>query len=152
MCSYYKVNIVITTEVEARVDQVREGFTQDLFLKLNPPFPKVRLERFDGCTKGDIVEMELNFGLWKERWRSDITDSEVTDSLFRFIDVGTTLPFPFSKWRHHHIVKEVEGKTIIVDDIEYFAKNNVLSALLFPLLYLQFLYRKPVYKKTFSKT
>ena len=64
--------MAIKTEVEVSVNQVREGFTKDLFLKLNPPFPKVRLKRFDGCLKGDIVEMELNFGLWKDRWRSDI--------------------------------------------------------------------------------
>lgn len=133
------------------VEKVSEAFTKDLFLQLNPPFPKVTLERFDGCTKGDIVQMELNFGLWKDRWRSDITENEESEGLFRFIDVGSVLPFPFSKWKHQHTIKKENGKTLIVDDIEYSAKNVVLTTLLFPLLYLQFLYRKPIYKRVFSK-
>ena len=145
------MRIQIKTEVRSDWKKVESLFNEDLFLKLNPPFPKVRLNRFDGCQKGDIVEMELNFILWKDRWRSDITSNSSNEDGFDFVDEGTKLPFPFKYWRHHHKVEKSENGSLIIDDISYKSLNSVLSLVLYPLLYLQFLYRKPVYKKTFSE-
>lgn len=45
----------IITKVHQDYLSVMEGFTEELFLQLNPPFPPVKLKRFDGCNKGDIV-------------------------------------------------------------------------------------------------
>lgn len=144
------MRIQIKTEVQSDWKVVESLFNQDLFLKLNPPFPKVRLNRFDGCIKGDIVEMELNFIFWKDIWRSDITSNGSSDQGFDFVDEGAKLPFPFKYWRHHHKVEKSGDKSIIIDDITYKAINPFVTLALYPLLYLQFLYRKPVYKKTFS--
>ena len=144
------MKIKISTAVNADLKTVIGGFNSELFLQLNPPFPKVALERFDGCKKGDVVKMKLNFILWKDEWRSDIIHHEVSTEHFLFIDEGTTLPFPFSQWKHQHLIERTGDKTIITDNIEYFAKNHILTFLLYPLLYLQFLYRKPIYKKIFG--
>lgn len=139
----------ISTAVKSSLQEVEQGFTQELFLKLNPPFPKVKILRFDGCKQGDLVSLELNFLISKQNWVSEITYDRTDSSVFEFVDEGRKLPFPFSQWKHHHIVK-TEGKSVlIIDDIDFMAYNKVFSLLVYPLLWLQFMYRKPVYRKVF---
>lgn len=145
------MRICIRTHVNSNWHEIEEQFNETLFLKLNPPLPKVQLIRFDGCKKGDVVEMELNFGLWKDQWISDITFNNRTEQGFEFIDKGSKLPFPFKYWKHHHIIQKSEKGTVIIDDITYRSLNRLVTLLMYPLLYLQFLYRRPIYKRTFSK-
>ncbi|MFY0591648.1 SRPBCC family protein [Roseivirga sp.] len=144
------MRIRVATEVAKPVSAVKAGFTEDLFLKLNPPFPRVKLLRFDGSLKGDFVALELNFLIAKQKWISEITFDKETEQSFEFIDEGVMLPFPFSSWKHHHkLVSKGKGCEII-DDIEYQAGNKLMTVLLYPLLVLQFLYRKPVYRRIFQ--
>lgn len=145
------MRITLQTEVTEHWTKVKEGFNGDLFLQLNPPLPKVKLLRFDGSEKGDLVSMELDFILWKDQWTSLITSDSETESGFDFIDEGEKLPFPFKRWKHHHIVKEKQPGSVIIDDIQFSSGIFILDLLLYPLLYLQFLYRKPIYKRVFSK-
>lgn len=145
------MNITITTSVEKDFLAVKSGFTQDLFLALNPPFPKVKLLRFDGCEKGDIVSLQLNFIFFKQTWESVITEDETSNKEFRFIDEGIKLPFFFKYWRHHHRVISSENGAKIIDDITFKTPLLIPEFLMYPTLYLQFLYRKPVYKKFFKK-
>lgn len=145
------MRLKIKTQVNASLKEVKDGFTQELFLTLNPPFPPVKLLQFDGCKAGDQVALELNFILFKQRWISDIITDEHVDGRWYFIDEGIKLPFFISKWRHHHEVKQMpSGGSVIIDDI-YFTTGVVISDLImYPLLYGQFLYRKPIYKRVFS--
>lgn len=146
------MNLVIFTQVEKNHLEVKEGFTQDLFLSLNPPFPPVKLLQFDGCETGGKVALELNFILFKQKWISDITYDKTDASLFEFIDVGVTLPFFLKSWKHHHKVKLLpNGGSEIVDDITFKTPFILMDFLLYPTLYLQFLYRKPIYKRLFKK-
>ncbi|MEM7107374.1 MAG: hypothetical protein AAF519_04040 [Bacteroidota bacterium] len=146
------MRLTITTQVLASHLDVKEGFTEDLFLSLNPPFPPVRLIRFDGCSKGDQVQLELNFILFKQRWHSDITYDLTNEHTFQFIDIGVKLPFFLKQWSHHHIVNKVDDKrSEIIDDITFSSPFRLMDFILFPALYLQFLYRKPIYKKIFNK-
>lgn len=55
------MQITLQTAVEKSHLQVMEGFTESLFSRLAPPFPPVKVLRFDGCKAGDIVDLELNF-------------------------------------------------------------------------------------------
>ncbi|MEM9856084.1 MAG: hypothetical protein AAF843_01935 [Bacteroidota bacterium] len=146
------MRLKISTEVSASHLSVKEGFTEELFLKLNPPFPPVKLIKFDGCTKGDKVQLELNFLLFKQRWHSDITYDLTDEHTFQFIDIGVKLPFFLKRWKHHHIVNRInDQKSEVIDDITFSSPFWVMDILLFPALYLQFLYRKPIYKKIFNK-
>lgn len=145
------MHLSISTKVRAYYLQVKEGFTQDLFLKLNPPFPPVKLLRFDGCKKGNQVILELNFILFKQKWESDITMDNTDDKVFEFVDVGVRLPFFLKSWNHHHIVRHIsENECEIVDDIHFNTPFILLDYLMYPALYLQFLYRKPIYRKIFN--
>ena len=144
------MNIIISTKVNQNLLKVWEGFNLELFSKLAPPFPPVKVKEFGGCLTGDKVHLELNFILFKQDWISDIVDQKRTESEIYFIDEGTKLPFFLKYWKHRHrLVKDDEG-TLIIDDISFKTPTILTDYLFYPLMYLQFLYRKPIYKKVFE--
>lgn len=143
--------LVITTRVEEPVERVFAGFTRDLFLRLNPPFPPVTLERFDGMTPGDEVHLLLRFPVWPQRWVSRITERVESDAERYFVDEGVTLPFFLKRWHHRHVIRREGEGSLIIDDITFATPHPLLDILLYPALFLQFLYRKPVYRRVFRK-
>jgi len=144
------MKIEIKTKVGATVNRVKEGFDEKLFLSLSPPFPPVRVLRFDGCKKGDRVGLQLNFLLFKQNWESLITAEVSTESEFSFVDEGVVLPFFLKRWKHHHLVlSEPKGGSCVIDDISFSTGWVLTDYLMYPLLYFQFLYRKPIYRKVF---
>lgn len=144
------MNIKISTSVNSSIENVWQKFDSKLFLKLAPPFPPVKLIRFDGCLTNDVVELELNFFGFKQRWDALIIEHQITETEIYFIDKGAKLPFFLKSWNHKHIIKKTENGTEIIDNINYESKNSFFTLLLFPVLYFQFLYRKPIYKKYFK--
>ena len=144
------MNIKISTKVNQSLSKVWEGFNLELFAKLAPPFPPEEVKEFGGCLKGDKVHLELNFILFKQDWISDIIDQKRTESEIYFIDEGTKLPFFLSYWQHRHRLVKNGESTIIIDDITFKTPTILTDYLFYPLMYLQFLYRKPIYKKVFE--
>lgn len=145
------MQITISTTVNEHFLAVKEGFNQDLFSSLSPPFPPVKLLRFDGSKKGDIVSLELNFLFFKQIWTSEIIEDHTSESEFYFVDKGIKLPFFLGNWQHkHRLIGRGTSKTEIRDEIHYQGSNWILTPLLYPALYLQFLYRKPIYRRIFS--
>ena len=145
------MKLTIQTSVQQSYQQVWAGFTKDLFTKLSPPFPPVKVIRFDGCLKGDIVELELNFLVFKQSWKSLITDQQTTDVDIFFLDEGIKLPFFLSSWRHYHRIIKDSNSTIIADEIEFRTPTILTDYLLYPLLWAQFAYRKPIYRSVFNR-
>lgn len=145
------MNILIRTPVGQDYRQVWQGFNRDLFSALAPPFPPVRLLRFDGSLQGDEVHLELNFIFFRQKWTSLIIDQRESPAEIYFVDQGIALPFFLKSWHHRHrIVREGAG-SVIIDDITFQSPFWLLDFLLFPTLYLQFLYRKPIYRRLFGK-
>jgi len=144
------MRIHIQTLVKAPWKQVQEGFDANLFKKLSPPFPKVELQRFDGCKAGDKVQLRLNFLLFSQKWHALVIEDGLLENGFFFIDIGEKLPFPLRKWQHRHEIKSSVGGTIISDDIRYSTGLWLIDLLAYPLLWAQFIYRKPVYRKIFK--
>lgn len=145
------MNLKITTLVKAPFNKVKNGFDEKLFKQLNPPFPPVKLLRFDGSSKGDLVSLQLNFIFFKQNWTSKITEDYQDQEYFYFIDQGIKLPFFLKKWRHKHIVNKTNSGAEIVDDIYFRTPFRLFDFIMYPLLWLQFMYRKPVYKKYFKE-
>ena len=131
-------------------DRIKQGFTKQLFLSLNPPLPKVKLLQFDGCKSGDVVGLELNFILFRQKWVSEIVEDDEHEQVWYFIDKGILLPFFLSFWEHRHIVESGESGSVIIDDISFSTGFLITDLFLYPLLSLQFLYRKPIYRKWFK--
>ncbi|WP_247235385.1 hypothetical protein [Telluribacter sp. SYSU D00476] len=140
----------IHTPVSAPIRKVWEGFDKSLFLKLSPPFPPVRLLRFDGSHKGDTVSLELNFFLFQEQWTSLITEQESDQEEIFFIDKGIKLPFFLKYWRHKHRLLRQGTGTVIADEIEYRTPFILFDYLMYPVFWAQFAYRKPIYRKVFQ--
>lgn len=126
------------------------GFNQSLFEALNPPFPPVKLLRFDGSTKGDVVSLELDFILFKQVWESHIVEHGQTSKEWYFVDEGRKLPFFLRYWRHRHRVVQAGTHARIIDNITFKTPFWLMDYLLYPVMWLQFAYRKPVYKRVFQ--
>ena len=144
------MRIKVKTNVRATLAEVKDEFNQDLFLQLSPPFPKVGLQFFEGSRKGDLVSLELNFGLFKQTWISKIVEDGEEDGNWFFIDEGTQLPFFLKSWSHLHVVESQSEGSLIIDDISYTTGTIFTDLVMYLLMLGQFLYRKPIYKRVFS--
>ncbi|MGA0558021.1 SRPBCC family protein [Larkinella sp. VNQ87] len=145
------MKISLYTTVEQDYQRVWAGFDLRLFNKLSPPFPPVKVVRFDGCLKGDTVHLRLNFLLFKQDWISLIIDQQETEEEIFFIDKGTQLPFFLAFWQHKHRIIRQGNQTRIGDEITFRTPTRLTDVLLYPLFYALFAYRKPIYKKTFRR-
>jgi len=144
------MKILIKTKVEKNYNDVFEGFDENLFLELKPPLLPLKLLRFDGSRKGDEIHIQLGAGFVKQRWDALIVEDGEKEGELYFIDKGIQLPFFLKEWTHHHrVLKSNEGATI-VDEIYFKSPFFLFDYLLYPILYLQFYARKPVYKRVFK--
>ncbi|WP_143959370.1 SRPBCC family protein [Litoribacter populi] len=143
------MRISIKTLVNQDIGKVKSQFNSELLQKLSPPFPKVTIKRFDGIDLDNQFEMELNFGFFTQRWLGKVTRSYEGKESFFFIDEGDKLPFFLKSWKHQHLLISKNGKTEIVDNITFEGRALPLTLLLYPAMWLQFLYRKPIYKRLF---
>ena len=145
------MHVTLRTAVAQPPAQVMAGFTRELFVALAPPFPKLRLLRFDGCRTGDQVEIELDTLVKRLLWTSLIVDDgQLADGTLFFVDEGQALPPPLRYWRHRHLIEPgPNGGSIIVDDLEYRTATPALDALLYPAMWAQFAWRKPIYRRWF---
>ncbi|MVM30536.1 hypothetical protein GO755_10870 [Spirosoma sp. HMF4905] len=147
------MQFVLKTQVNQSLSIVWSGFNRSLFEQLSPAFPPVNVVRFDGCLRGDVVHLQLNFFLFRQDWISLIVDQQTSNEEIYFIDQGTRLPFFLTFWRHRHglcrSVDELTGQeqTIIIDDVTFRTPFLLTNYLLYPILWLQFAYRKPVYRR-----
>lgn len=147
------MKIYIATKVEENYKNVFARFDKDLFLALKPPLIRLNLTRFDGCLTGDKVEMTLGMLGIQQTWTALIVDQKESKDEIYFIDEGQIIPPPIKTWRHRHgIQKLAEAQTLIIDDIEFSTGHKLLDVLMYPIMYLQFWYRKPVYRRYFSKS
>ena len=146
------MHINLRTAVAQAPARVMAGFTRELFLALAPPFPRFTLRRFDGCRRGDQVEIELHAGPQTLHWTSLITDhGQLPDGTHFFVDEGQQLPPPLRFWHHRHLIQPgPQGGSLIVDAIEYRTASPLVDALIYPVMWAQFAWRKPIYKRWFS--
>ena len=147
------MHLILRTAVAPPPAQVMAGFTRALFEALAPPFPRLRVLRFDGCRTGDHVDIELNLLVKRLRWTALIVDDgQLPDGTLFFVDEGQQLPPPLRYWRHRHLIEPGPGGTsVVVDNLEYRTASKVLDALLYPAMWAQFAWRQPIYRRWFGK-
>jgi ligand-binding SRPBCC domain-containing protein len=145
------MRLSISTIVDLDYLSVKQQFDASLLKKLSPPFPKVSILRFDGIRAPDQVVMELDFLFFKQRWEGKIVEDFLDENEFRFVDVGVKLPFFLKEWQHTHRLINQGNRTLIKDEIQYKSGNKIFTVLLYPVMVLQFLYRKPIYKRLLSR-
>lgn len=146
------MEIRISTLVKGNYLEVLQQFDQELLEKLTPPGLQIKLLQYDGSKRGDIVHIRIFIlGFIMQEWVSEITDTGRDKRHAFFIDEGKTLPTFLRSWKHAHIVENHQENSKIIDKIEFRTPFKLLDWAIFPLLYLQFAYRKPIYKKVFGK-
>ncbi len=144
------MKISIKTTVAGIPRSIFSRFTEDLFRALAPPFPSVRVIQFDGCYVGDTVSVELNFLFFRTMWTSIIEEQGSHEHEIYFTDRGVLLPFFLSAWHHTHIIRTLDAEhSAIIDTITFEAHHPILTFIISPFIIMQFLYRKPVYKRYF---
>lgn len=151
MSRFLFMKVQIKTRVNKDFKHVFQRFDIHLFMKLKPPFIGLSVIRFDGCKTGDIVHVEINILGMKQKWISEITEYVENSEEIYFVDEGKVLPKPLRYWKHKHVIQKSIDSSVIIDDISYSTNRKILDFLLFPLFFLQFFYRKPVYKSYFRK-
>lgn len=144
------MRLLLTTalaESDPRVVLAR--FDEALFRALAPPFPRLRVDRFDGCRRGDVVAVTMDWGFGQQSWVSRITDTGQSDTEVWFVDEGESLPWPFRQWRHRHVITAdpARGGTVITDDLTYHTASPALDWLARPALWALLAYRKPIYRR-----
>lgn len=145
------MRITIPVLVQQPPEVVWASFDETLFRKLSPPFPPARLLRFDGSMPGNEVHVELNFLFFRQTWVSVITEQRETPEEIYFVDEGVKLPFFLRSWRHKHRIVRAGTGSRIVEEIEYRAPFRWMDFVLWPTMYAQFAYRKPVYRRVFGQ-
>ncbi len=145
------MKLTLETRVASSPQDVWAGFNEALFVQLAPPFPRIRLLKFEGSTTGCLVEVEINFLLFRQVWQSLIVEQGETAEAIWFVDEGRQLPFFLRYWRHRHVISAENGGARILDDIEFRSPSRILDILLYPSLWLQFAYRRPIYRRVFGK-
>lgn len=145
------MNLKLESRVKMDFLSVKSGFDRHLFEQLNPPFPRVKLLRFDGSRAGDVVSLQLDFLFFKQKWTSLISEDRTDEREFFFVDQGKELPFFLKEWKHTHRVIQRDQHSLIVDDIQFKTPFIWMDFLLYPLMWMQFAARKPVYQRLFGK-
>lgn len=138
------MKFAIHTPINKNYTETFARFDLNLFKALKPPLTYLKVERFDGCKKGDEVHLVVN----GQKWVSHIIDDFEDENELTFVDKGVHTPFPITFWIHHHrILKKGENSCVIVDDIEYKTSFVLFDLILYFPLKIMFGLRKPVYKK-----
>ncbi|MCB9233910.1 MAG: hypothetical protein H6581_19795 [Bacteroidia bacterium] len=147
------MQIILKTRVDCDFQTVFELFEEELFMALKPPGMRITLREFGGKKVGNIVSLEVKIlGIIRQDWYNVITESQEGEEECFFVDEGRRMPFPIKKWRHKHRVIQAGTQTDIVDEVSFSTGTLLGDWLLRPVIWGQFVYRKPIYRRFFAES
>lgn len=144
----------ILTPVKGSHRKVFAGFDHGLLLQLTPPGAKMQLISADDPAKegGRIYLRVTLLGIIRQEWINAFSQYELTEAECHFVDQGVKMPFPIRLWRHdHRVLSDGPDRAIINDDVTYKTGFFLMDWFLYPILWLQFRYRRPIYQRVFGK-
>lgn len=144
------MQIKVKTPVRESRSKVWSAFNRELFLALAPPYPKVELLRFDGCSVNDEVHLLLKLGFAQLPWNARIVDEGSTETTTYFIDKGIVLPFPLQRWVHVHLIEDSSCGCTITDEVTFTSGNGLVDLLIYPFLFPTIYFRKFIYRRIFK--
>lgn len=128
-------------------EEVYSLFDVELLCALSPPFMKPQPLVHEGNHLGAQLVLRLKNPLFSSVWKGHVTEEKHTENEIYFVDEGIEMPFGMTAWRHKHRIIRAPFGTLIRDEVEFNTKNGLLTALLMPGVWLQLIYRKPLYEK-----
>jgi len=145
------MRLLFETKIERSYLEIKSRFNLELFLALKPPLVNLSVKRFDGCSPGNEVHVELNTMGKRQDWVSVITRELQDNKEWSFMDEGKIMPWPFALWKHHHRVVSLDEKSSkIVDDITFECAPRWMDVLLYPVMWSVFSIRPIRYRKYFQ--
>ncbi|TSB46671.1 SRPBCC family protein [Alkalicoccobacillus porphyridii] len=133
------------TAIDAPMKQVWDFFQDPKNLSRIQRFPKVNLTQL-GDEEGTQLKMKVGYMGLGVQWHSTI---ETIKKPHYFIDVATKPVYPFTYWRHTHRFVREEGRSMVIDEVEFTAK--VPSMVTKKLLTYMFHLREKQLVKHFQK-
>lgn len=145
------MRIRLITTVMAPFQSVHEGFNINLFKYLLPPLNLARIQRYEGQSPGDIIE--IRFALpFITHWRVIIKESWQSHREYGFVDRGLRVPLGILYWKHtHRVVARDNKSSFIIDEIEYETSWLLQDYLLYLPLLATFYSRKFLYKRYYKQ-
>lgn len=125
--------------------EVYRVFDFKLLKALSPPFMKPEAIVYDGNKKGDRLIFKLKNPLFTSDWIGYVSEEEHNENEIYFVDCGKSMPFGLKTWEHKHRLIRTHYGTLIRDEVQFVGNNSLITFFLVPLVWLQFLYRKPMY-------
>ncbi len=145
------MKVTISTNVKGFYDKVYRAFDLKLFEFLKPKGARMEIVEFTGSQKGDKVHIRFTSPI-KADWISEIIEDHKDEQTAFFVDKGTVLPWPLKEWRHkHEILNTSDESSTIIDHIQYKTSNVIFDLLFWPVMYIAFSQRKPLYRKYFKQ-
>lgn len=126
-------------------------FNDRLLTALSPPFAKPLTRHYGGNRPGDRLHFVLKTPLGAKDWTGQVTEEAHGEAEIYFVDEGEHMPLGLTLWRHKHRLIKAPYGTRIRDEVQFETNNGLFTLLLFPALWVQFLYRKPLYGKTIRR-
>jgi ligand-binding SRPBCC domain-containing protein len=87
----------------------------------------------------------------KKTWMGEITEEGKSETEIYFTDVGIKMPLGLTSWSHTHLLIKKEWGTQIEDRLFFNGLNRLHTWILLPALWIQFIYRKPLYERVIRK-
>ena len=110
--------------VDLPLEQVFEFFSDAMQLeRITPPWLNfsVLTRQPIEMKAGTLLDYRLNLHRIPINWRTEIA---VWEPPYRFVD--QQLRGPYKRWYHEHTFVEVDGKTIVKDDVHYIPRGGRL--------------------------
>jgi len=146
------VKFTVSTQIHGiSPGEVYRVFNYDLLWALSPPFAKPKAVLYEGNRPGHRMVFRLVTPLGTKHWAGRVTEEGHTENEIYFVDEGEQMPFGLSLWRHKHRIIKTGWGTLLRDEVRFEGRNALLTVLLFPVLYAQFIYRKPLYAKSIRR-
>jgi ligand-binding SRPBCC domain-containing protein len=151
---YHTMRFQILTRVQGNHRDVFLKFDHSLLLQLSPPGVHIKLLHIQEPSEPNAyIRLQVTIlGIIRQNWENVFSHYELREDECHFVDEGRKMPFPIRYWRHdHRVLADGPDHAIINDDITFKTGFLPLDWLMYPILWLQFRYRQPIYRRVFGK-
>jgi ligand-binding SRPBCC domain-containing protein len=146
------VKFVVQSKIrDVNIQDVYSVFDFRLLAELSPPIMKPEAKLYEGNELGDQLYFVIRTPIGDYPWKGKVTEESITENEIYFVDEGIQMAFGMSAWKHKHRLIKTDYGTLIRDEVFFDTKNVLLKYVLLPGVWMQFLYRKPLYEKIVKK-
>ena len=136
---------------DVNIRDVYRVFDFRLLAKLSPPFMKPEAKLYEGNKPGHQLYFIIHTPIGGYPWKGKVTEENISENEIYFVDEGIDMAFGMSAWKHKHRLIKTDTGTLVRDEVYFDTKNPLWKYVLLPGVWLQFLYRKPLYEKIVKK-